>query len=116
MLPIMTEAFSGFQQQSQFALVKRTQDTFDTVESAQVIGYFLGVLEPLDARKLNVKMEGWRTWKCFTLWTKQEILAGDYVRDPRGLQYRVMAKNDWAQAAYIEYQLVQSDSLPSEAP
>lgn len=116
MMPIMTEALSGFVRQSQFALLKSKQEDFDTVESAAAVGYFLGSLQPLPPRKLLVKPEGWRKWKWFSLWTKQRIEVGDFVRDSSGLQYRVMGKSDWSEAAYNEYQLTQSPTLGSEAP
>lgn len=116
MFPIMREALSGLVQQAQFALVKSVQDNFDVVESAAAVGYFLGSLQPIDARRLLVKPEGWRKWKWFSLWTTQEIAVGDFVRDSSGLQYRVMAKSDWSQAAYQEYQIIQSPTLGSEAP
>lgn len=118
MLPNMSDAFSGLVQQSQFALVRYVKQDGDTVESAEAVGTFLGSLQPLHPRNLLVKPEGWRKWKWWTLFTNtnQQLAVGDFVRDPRGLQYRVMAKTDWTQAAFNEYQIVQSPDIGSEAP
>lgn len=118
MFPIMNDAFSGLVQQAQFALVRFVKQDGDTVESAEDVGFFLGSLQPLNPRKLLVKPEGWRKWKWFTLFTNtaQELAVGDFVRDARGLQYRVMGKNDWSQAAYNEYQIIQAPTLGAEAP
>lgn len=118
MMPLMADAFSGLVQQAQFAIVKRVKQDGDVVESAEAVGYFLGSLQPLHARNLLVKPEGWRKWKWFTLFTNanQELAVGDFVRDPRGLQYRVMAKSDWGEAGFNEYQIIQSPTLGSEAP
>lgn len=111
--PNMSDALSGMVEQAQFGLVKSEQQDFDTVESAGVVGYFLGSLQPLDPRKLIAKPEGWRKWKFFSLWTRQDMEVGDFVRDVLGLQYRVVAKSDWRQASYFEYQLAQAPTLGS---
>lgn len=116
MLPIMTEALSGLVNQSQFAILKDTQQDGDTVEAAESVGYLLGCLQPLNPRKLLVKPEGWRRWKWFTLWTTKELEVGFYIRDDKGLQYRVMSKSDWSQAAYLEYVVTQGASMGAEAP
>lgn len=114
--PIMSDALSGMVANIQFALLRSIQQDFDTVESAQVVRYFLGSLQPLNPRKLLVKPEGWRKWKYYALWTAQTLEVGDFVRDPSGLQYRIMAKSDWHEAAYYEYQIIQSPTIGSEAP
>ena len=115
----MSDAFSGLVQQAQFAVVKYVKQDGDTVESAEAVGTFLGSLQPLHARQLLVKPEGWRKWKWFTLFTNanQELTVGDFVRDTRGLQYRIMAKSDWGtQGSFNEYQIIQAPALGSEAP
>lgn len=116
MFPIMREALSGLVEQAQFALVKSTQENFDTVEAVDATSYFLGSLQPIKPRSLLVKPEGWRRWKWYSLWTTQTLEVGDYVRDGAGLQYRVMSKNDWSQASYYEYELTQGATVGSEAP
>lgn len=118
MMPNMNDAFGGLVSMAQFARVKFVKQDGDTVESAETVATFLGSLQPLHARNLLVKPEGWRKWKWFTLFTNadQEFAVGDFVRDARGLQYRVMATSDWSQAAYREYQVVQAPTLGTEAP
>ena len=55
----------------------------------------------------------------FRLFTNanQILEVGDFVRDLRGIQYRVMSKSDWSgNGAFNEYQLIQSPAIGSEAP
>ena len=114
----MSDAFSGLVQQAQFAIVRYVKQDGDTVESAEAVGTFLGSLQPLHPRDLNAKPEGWRKWKWFTLFTNanQELTVGDFVRDQRGIQYRVMSKSDWAaNGAFNEYQIIQAPAIGSEA-
>lgn len=114
--PIMAEAFSGLTQQIQFAVLDSTQENFDTVESAKAISYFQASLQPLHPRKLLVKPEGERRWKWFSVWTSTDLETGTYVKDAQGLIYKVMAKSDWSQAAFHEYEVIQSATLGSGAP
>ena len=115
MMPIMTEAFGGLQSQSQFALLSAQQENFDTVESSSFVAYFLGTLQPLKPRQVLIKKEGLRKWKWFQLWTKQDIKPHDYIRDNKGIQYRVMSKHDWSQAGFYEYEIIEAASMNQEA-
>lgn len=113
MFPIMTDAFGGLTDQVQFALLNRTQENFNTVETIKVNGYFHGVMEPIHPRDLLVKPEGERTWKWSRLWTAFRMRLGDYVRDNRGIQYRVMSSQNWQ--SYVEYQLIEAPTAGSAA-
>jgi hypothetical protein len=112
----MTDAFSGLTQQVQFAVLNKTQLNYNTIETIEAVSYFQASLQPLHPQQLAIKPEGQRMWKWYSMWCKNEIPMDNYIRDAQGLQYRVMSKSDWSQAGYIEYQIVQSSTVLSEAP
>lgn len=116
MLPIMTEALSGLTQQVQFARIKRILKGFNSVPTIQKVNTFAGSLQPIHPRRLMIKPEGERQWRWFQLWTGQQLSTGDYVQDPNGVQYKVMASSDWSQAGYFEYELIESSPAGQVAP
>lgn len=115
MLPLMNDALGGLTDQVQLAILNKTQENFNTVETIKTVGYFLACLQPLHPRQVAVKPEGLRRWKWWSMWTKQDIPVDNYIQDQGGLQYRVMSKNDWSRAGYIEYELIESSDVGSEA-
>ncbi len=114
--PIMAEAMDGMMIQVQFALLNKTQQNFDTIETIKKVAYFLGSLQPLHPRALLVKPEGQRQWKWWKLWTATALPVDSYVMDAQGRQYRVMSSQDWSQASYREYDCVESSTAGAMAP
>lgn len=106
--PNMAEAFSGWTDAIQFSVIKKNIADFEVVESSLDVIVFEGQLEPLKPQEILVKPEGQRSWKWWTLWTESELNLDDVVQDDSGKQYRVMAVQDWHNANYFEYQLVQA--------
>jgi hypothetical protein len=70
---------------------------------------FEGVFEPMTPQRIFFKPEGQRAWRWWMLWTRTDysITVGDNIVDYNGLKFRVMAKSDWSQGGYVQYDLVQ---------
>jgi|SRR5579864_1941262 len=117
-LPLMYEAFSGLTQQAQFAILNKTQENFNTVESIEVLGYIQASLQPLHPREILLKPEGLRRWKWYTMICKDDMPVGNYIMDAQGIQYRIMSKQDWRTGGsdFVRYEIIQSSKAGSEAP
>lgn len=105
-LPQVGAALLDWFQNMVFVIV--TTEVIDFV--AQQVGTpinFRGVWQPLSPQKLMVKPEGQRNWKWFMLHSDTTLdLENDDVVQYLGVQYRVMAKNDYGKYGYFEYHLV----------
>lgn len=117
----MGEAFSGMMIPLKIAVIVKSQENFNTIETIQSVADFLGVLQPLSRRALLMKPEGERHYKYFTLWTLanlgsiREPYLDSFILDQQNRQYRVMSQFDWSQAGYWECDLKQSPTVQSVA-
>jgi hypothetical protein len=116
-LPDVSGAMLDYFQPMVFAVVVKTVDNFQAVETKSSVN-FQGVWQPLSARQLMLKPEGQRAWKWFQVHAEPAlILQTDQLITYLGVQYRVMADKDYRLYGYVEYHLVEdfTGSGPQEA-
>ncbi len=90
-----------------FGVVTKATIGFQVVETV-VDTKFLGVLQPLSSRALELKPEGQRAWTWLRLHSQPVLsLNVDDVVIYQGKQTRVMARKNFTLYGYIEYELVQ---------
>lgn len=111
--PNMNEAFWDWTTATQFQVVQKSVADYEASETPVITTTFDGVLEPIHPRALLVKPEGQRTWNWWSLWTKKSLQPGDIVVDQDNKEYRVMSINNWSNADYQQYELVQNPPLGS---
>lgn len=90
-----------------FGVVTKVVTSFQVAESV-VDTSFMGVIQPLTDRLMNLKPEGQRAWTW--LWLHSDpslILDVDDVVIYRGKQTRVMTRKAYDIYGYIDYHLVQ---------
>ncbi len=106
--PAMGGVLANWQNTMHFKKVTDTVVDFENVKT-ETDYPFEGVFQPMSPRELYFKMEGQRNWKWWTLWTRTGIAIenGDIIEDFNGLRFKVMKSNDWAQAGYGQYDLLQ---------
>lgn len=88
-----------------------------TVEKFSVDGYIREITRtfatkaakmPLSPQRLSLKPEGQRAWRWFIILTLSNVsLKPDDAMMIGGLQYRVMAKEDWKEYGYYRYEVVE---------
>ena len=106
-LPQMNDAlFNWYQPMTFTTIVKTVGPTYDVVETPTNVD-FLGVWQPFGPEDLKMKPEGQRSWSWFMVHAEPGlVLNTDDVVLYLGIQYRVMAKYNYACYAYMEYHLV----------
>lgn len=89
-----------------FGIVTKTYRGGRTFESEEKLN-FKGVWQPMSASKLQLKPEGQRSWKWFTVHSEPSL---DLKNDQRIIYkenaYRVMERLDYTEYDYLEYHLV----------
>lgn len=113
MMPSMASAIMGFEETMQFTIVNKQVVDHEISESSKtpVILWFEGNIQPLHSKELLVKPEGERKWKWWSLFTEMDLEVDTIIADRNGVQFRVMASNDWSQAGYQQYQLTEGPGL-----
>jgi hypothetical protein len=91
----------------QWTPVVKTASNFQVANVPQRVIQITGVIQPMPAQKVVIKPEGQRQFKWWTLWTKQAVNLDDIITY-KGRTFRVMELNDWVQAGYQEYGMVES--------
>jgi hypothetical protein len=105
-LPNMESTMLDYFQAMTFETVVKTVVGFDVVETPTDVD-FQGVWQPLSAQALMMKPEGQRAWKWFQVHAQVGLaLQPDEVIKYQGVQYRVMARWDFAIYGYNLYHLV----------
>ena len=107
MFPSMKDAFFGFTDMVQFAKVSKAVVDYEVVETKADVEWFSGILEPINAQRLERKPEGQRNWKHWDLWTTEKLVNDDVIQDSCHKQYRVSSVQDWRKARYYFYELVE---------
>jgi len=105
--PQLGTAVLSWSQKMTIGIVAKSQQDFKTVES--VLGYtFMGVLQPLSAKQIEMKPEGERGWRYVQLHSSPvlQLQLDDVVILEDGYRYRVIALKQYDQYGYMEYELV----------
>ena len=107
-MPNVSAALNGWMKS--ITLQKRTQsvDTYGDVTFTNVDFTFVGTVQPLSPKQIELKPEGQRAWT----WLQIHMQAGRFrlnVNDQiviNGVIFKVMALKDYSQSGYIEYHCV----------
>jgi hypothetical protein len=110
-LPNVSGALGAWSQQIIFLVVEKTlvngliQETYTSANT-------LGVVMPLKPQQLSMKPEGERAWKwrkMFCLPTPSLVPSDEIIfgTDENGERFRVMAKADFSEYGYNEYEICQ---------
>lgn len=105
-LPNMSETLSGWFTTITFIRLTKTTVNHQTV-IVEIPDSFIGVVQNLNARQLEMKPEGQRAWSWKMIHCLPSlILKPDEIIKYDSVNYRVMQQADWKEYGYIEYQLV----------
>lgn len=106
-IPNVNAALANWFQPMTFGIVVKTTVGFEVKETMTEI-QTQGVIQPLSARRLYLKPEGQRAWTWLWLHADPGLnLKVDSVVTYKGKQTRVMAKKNYEECGYVEYELVQ---------
>lgn len=103
----MKDALFGFTRRVELARVSKASVDHEVVETKADVKWFSAVLQPLSPQKLQVKPEGQRQWKFWDAWSTESLINDDIVKDRCQKEYRVMSRQDWSEAGYYFYELVE---------
>lgn len=104
------DAFAGLGQTTRLRIIKKSVSNFEVLEAekaAQVPIWFEAVLQAINPRALLVKPEGQRQWKWWDMWCEDRLELDWEVEDSGQNRFRVMSRQDWSQAEYRHYELVE---------
>lgn len=106
-MPDVSGALLGWFQKMVFTTIVKTVVNFKVTEIPTEI-CFQGVWQPFTAQQLQMKPEGQRNWKWFTVHAQPSlVLKPDDVVTYLGVQYRVMGVLDYKLDGYVEYHLIE---------
>lgn len=106
-LPDVSGGMFDYFQPMTFTTIVKSIVNFNVVETPTSVS-FLGVWQPFSPKQLEMKPEGQRSWSWFSCHAQLTlILVPDEVITYLGVQYRVMAQQDYRLYGYLEYHLVQ---------
>ncbi len=106
-VPNVNAAMTNWFQPMTFGVVTKEVTGFQVKETMTEVS-FMGVIQPLGPRRLMLKPEGQRAWTWHQLHADPSLkLKVDAVVVYLDKQCRVMARRDYTQYGYIEYELVQ---------
>lgn len=104
------DAIAGLEQTVRLQIVNKTVLNFEEHEinqAPQVPIWIEAVLESIHPRMLLVKPEGQRQWKWWEMWCTEHLELDWVIKDEGGNLFRVMSRQDWSQAGYYHYELVE---------
>ncbi len=110
-LPDMSGTISGWFQNLTMTVVTKSVVNFETVEVLTPTD-FMGVRQPLSPQRLAMKPEGQRKWRWEQIhcWPSLALTPDDIIVF-QGTRYRVMAKKDYKEYGYLEYEIME-DFVP----
>lgn len=118
-IPDASDALRDWFQLMQFRQVVKQNIGYQVVEDALPTNFW-GMIQPLMPRRLYQKPEGQRAWTWFLVQAEPAlVLKVDDVVAYNGIPTRVMARKNFENFGYVEYELVQdwtgptSPALPS---
>lgn len=105
-LPDVSVSVNEFLQNVKLGFVQKQQIEGVTQEIT-TYKFYRAVKQPMN-EDLQIKMEGERSWKWFTIHaTPDLILVTDDIIIFEGLRYRVMGKMDYKEYGYVEYHVIE---------
>jgi hypothetical protein len=111
--PKVGGALWGWTKQTTLMALNKKVVDHELQETPTAVFSFAGLLVPTPGRRVDAKPEGQRAWKWRTLFTKQELQLDGIVQDPKsGTQYRLMTLEDWSDAGFRSYDMVQWPTGP----
>jgi hypothetical protein len=106
-MPDVSGALQNWFQPMQFTQVAKVVNSVFQLSETPTTYAFMGVWQPAQPSNLEIKLQGQRKWKWFTVHASPGIpLSPDDVVNYLGVQYRVMSMNDYTLNGYIEYRLI----------
>lgn len=107
-LPQVKVALFGWQQALTYQIITETIVDHE-VSKVETAVTFRGVIQPLSPQKIALKPEGDRAWIWYQIHAEIGTILkpGDRIRDIAGIEYKVMAKNDYEKYGYIEYHIIE---------
>jgi hypothetical protein len=106
-LPDVSGAMKNWFQTMTFTTIVKEIVNFEVVETKTDI-IFEGVIQPFSKQDLQMKPEGQRAWKWYTLHTTTALeLDPDEEIEYLGVTYRIKAKGIYRAYGYYEYELVE---------
>ena len=106
-VPNISSAIQGWMQPLTFeTLVTTVGPTFESISVPTTVAT-RGVWQPQTPQSIQMKPEGQRAWKWFTLHAEIGlILSIDDVVLYQAVQYRVKTKTDYSLYGYVQYELI----------
>lgn len=109
-VPNMSSTLNNWMQLITFTVVVKTIVNSRVLEVGTDFS-FRGVWQPFSSQQLNMKPEGQRAWKWFTVHAPLGVtLAPDMVIKYQGTQYRVKDRLDYELYGYNEFHLIQDST------
>ena len=106
-VPQMATALADWFQQLIFTKVSKSVVNFQVVEVTTDTA-FMGVWQPYTAQQLQMRPQGQRNWKWFTVHAEIGLrLSPDEIVEYLGERFRVMDVLDYKLYGYMEYHLLQ---------
>lgn len=106
-VPQVGGAMLNWFQPNVFTRITTEDKGFQVVETREEIN-FIGVVQPLNGRELEMKPEGQRMWEWLTVHAQPTlVLLPDEVIEYLGKKYRVMRQKNYKIYGYVEYHLVE---------
>lgn len=106
-LPNVAGTLRGWLRPMTFRRLFKGRENFDVVENYVSI-VSAGMKQLFSSQQLALKPEGQRAWKWWMVHTATDVqLAPDDVVQIDGIEYRVMEKLDYADAGYLQYNVVE---------
>ncbi len=107
-VPNLFDGIRDWMQNMQFGKITRTNQINGLAKEITTPVNFQGFIQPLKFRELLLKPEGQRAWSWYDLYADCSlVLEVDDIVIWNSKQTRVMARKDWTQQGFVNYQLVQ---------
>lgn len=104
-MPQVSSALNGWTKKITLQKITQTVDNFGLVTSTPVAFSFMGTVQPLSPKQLELKPEGQRSWT----WLQIHVYSSIFDLDDNdeivinGKIFKIMGKKDYSQSGYIEY-------------
>jgi hypothetical protein len=108
MLPNLSSAVMAWQQSYSLDKITKTLVNYQTVETKVAIS-FVGTVQPLQARQLELKPEGQRQWRWLEIHSTPDLeLANDDEVIFKNVRYRVLSVFDYSDYGYRRYEIAEA--------